>query len=443
MTRAGKPPLSALETVPHEGDDGLSLRVDGPSGARSFTLPKSGEVAVGRADECEIQVDDVKLSRRHFTLRIGAAVEVVDAGSRNGTRVRGAKLATGGSARVLPGEPFQAGLSRFMVIGSSAARPAGPSARTSLELESQVERFAKGDVPVLILGETGVGKERLARLLHARSPRSAGPIVTVHCGALSETLLESELFGHERGAFTGATVTKPGLLESANGGTVFLDEVGDTPSALQVKLLRVLEQREVTRVGAVAPVPLDVRFVAATNRELEEEVARGRFRSDLFYRLNGVTLRVPPLRDRAEEIPALAETLAKDARARLGWTAQGAPLSEDVLHALRAYAWPGNVRELRGVIERALLLSEGAPIAKEHLAIGGEAPSMTHAAPASKRAAAPPPVRSLKDTLRDEERRRIEDALEKCGGNQTRAAELLKMPRRTLVERLRAYAKDE
>jgi len=438
MAGSAKPPraTSAVETVPDEGDDGLSLRVEGPEGTASFALPVRGEVAIGRADDCEVRVDDVKLSRRHFTLRVGAAIEVVDGGSRNGTRVRGAALDPGATVRVLPGETFHAGRCRFTVVGSSRSLSAAPVARTSADLDALVERFAKGDIPVLLLGETGVGKERLARNLHARSPRAAGPIVTIHCGALSEQLLESELFGHERGAFTGAVAAKPGLLESANGGTVFLDEVGDTPPALQVKLLRVIEQREVVRVGAVTPVPLDVRFVAATNRDLEGDVARGQFRSDLYYRLNGVTLRVPPLRDRVDEIRALADGFAREGRARLGWPPIEAELSGEVVSALQRQAWPGNVRELRSVIERALLLADRAPIGLAHLAVGDAATPKPADPPAPGEKAG-----SLKEHLRDEERRRIMDALERCGGNQTRAAELLEMPRRTLVERLRAYAK--
>jgi DNA-binding NtrC family response regulator len=412
---------SALETVPSEDDGRLTLRVEGPNGVSMHPLPLRGEVTIGRAEDCGVQVDDRKLSRRHLTVRTGSGIEVVDAGSMNGTRVRGRKLAPGSSAKVLPGEAFEAGLCRFVVEGA----PAHAAAVLPLaELDALATRLAGGDIPVLVLGETGVGKERLARAIHERSRRASGPFVPVHCGALAEPLLESELFGHERGAFTGAVATKIGLLEAASGGTVFLDEVGEMPPALQVKLLRVLEQREVTRVGAVTPVPLDVRVVSATNRDMDAEVARGRFRQDLFFRLRGAVLYVPPLRDRVDEIAPLATEFARGA---------GAELTQEALDALVRQAWPGNVRELRSVVERAALLAAGAPIERTHLMIG-EAEADTEA----PREAAPKPT-SLKEQLKDEERRRILDALEASDGNQTKAAKLLGMPRRTLIERLRTY----
>jgi DNA-binding NtrC family response regulator len=412
---------SALETIPSDDDGRLTLRVEGPNGVTLHPLPLRGEVTIGRAEDCSVQVDDRKLSRRHFTVRTGTGIEVIDAGSMNGTRVRGRKLAPGSSAKVLPGEAFEAGLCRFVVEGA----PEGTRAALTLaELDALATRLAGGDLPILILGETGVGKERMARTLHARSRRALGPFVAVHCGALAEPLLESEIFGHERGAFTGAVATKVGLLEAANGGTVFLDEVGEMPPALQVKLLRVLEQREVTRVGAVAPVPLDVRFVSATNRDMDAEVARGRFRQDLFFRLRGAALYVPPLRDRMDEIVPLAEEFAR---------ASGAELTAEAKQELSLQAWPGNVRELRSVIERAALLAGGAPITHEHLML--EASSTEPDAPRVEA----PKATSLKEQLKDEERRRILDALEACEGNQTKAAKLLGMPRRTLIERLRTY----
>jgi transcriptional regulator with PAS, ATPase and Fis domain len=336
-----------------------------------------------------------------------------------------------------------------------------------LELRKLVERVAVGNLSVLILGETGVGKELLAESVHRLSRRAEGPFVRLNCAALSDTLLESELFGHERGAFTGAVQAKQGLLETAVGGTVFLDEVGELPLSTQVKLLRVLEERQVLRVGALKPKAIDVRFVAATNRDLEAECRRGTFREDLYFRLNGISLSVPPLRERAAEIPALAEAFivraCHDARRRK------AVLDERALQLLQQYSWPGNVRELRNAIERACLLcGEDGVIRLEHLPVekmrstfistrtsalaaqpepevaappaAPPAPATSHDEPeewapvVTERARAP--VQQELDAL---ERKRIAEALEQCSGNQTRAAKLLGFSRRTLVNRLEQY----
>jgi len=217
-------------------------------------------------------------------------------------------------------------------------------------------RVARSDSSVLILGETGVGKERLAHVLHAESPRSDGPFVAVHCGALPESLLESELFGHEQGAFTGATRARRGCFELAHLGTMFLDEIAEMPLHLQSKLLRVLEDRQVRRVGGEKSIAVDIRIVAATNRDLEEEVRAKQFRRDLYYRLNVVSLTVPPLRERVEDIPELVESYIDYLGRRIGCAVSG--MSKAALNALCRYPWPGNVRELINVIERAMLLCE-------------------------------------------------------------------------------------
>jgi transcriptional regulator of acetoin/glycerol metabolism len=238
---------------------------------------------------------------------------------------------------------------------------------------------AGSTISVLIMGETGVGKEVLAESLHRQSPRADKPLLRLNCAALSETLLESELFGHERGAFTGAVAQKRGLLETADGGTVFLDEIGELPPTVQVKLLRVIEERTVTRVGGLNSRSLDVRFVAATNRDLEVEVGRGTFRQDLFFRLNGVTIVIPPLRERRDEIERLAQAfLAAASRHR----PRPPRLSPEALGMLLAYSWPGNVRELRNVIERAVVLSKDDEIAPRHLPTEKiNAPVVARAAP--------------------------------------------------------------
>ncbi len=310
-------------------------------------------------------------------------------------------------------------------------------------LRRLVERVAAGNISVLLLGETGVGKEVFAEMVHRLSPRARGPFLRLNCAALSESLLESELFGHERGAFTGAVQTKPGHLEAADGGTVFLDEVGELPQSIQVKLLRVLEERRVTRVGGLKARDIDVRFIAATNRNLEAEVAAGAFRQDLYFRLNGFSLTIPPLRERQSEIEPLGRAFLVQA-CREARRDHQPELSREAIDLLRGYSWPGNVRELRNVIERAVLLCSGDRITAEHL------PVDKMAATVAAYAAAPPPATSaaaaataaastLRGELESVERQRILDALAACGGNQSQAAKMLGIPRNTLLARLDQY----
>lgn len=231
-----------------------------------------------------------------------------------------------------------------------------------------VHRVVQSSATLLILGETGTGKERLGRAIHADGPRAEGPFIAVNCGALPESLLESELFGHEEGAFTGATRARKGAFELAHGGTMFLDEVGDMPLHLQVKLLRVLQEREVQRVGGERPFEVDVRVMAASNRDLEQAVADKHFRQDLYYRLSVVTLEVPPLRDRREDIPALARSYVDFHRGRVGREVY--EIEQEALDALVVYTWPGNVRELINVVERAMLLCRTDTIGLADLPVG-------------------------------------------------------------------------
>jgi DNA-binding NtrC family response regulator len=225
-------------------------------------------------------------------------------------------------------------------------------------LMAQVERIAASETRVCILGETGTGKELVARTLHARSPRSAGPFVTLNCAAVPAELIESELFGHEKGAFTGAAARHIGKFEQAQGGTLFLDEIGDMPLTMQAKLLRVLEEGEIERVGGGAPVPVDVRVIVATHRNLEELARQGTFRQDLFHRVYVFPLRLPPLRERRDDIPVLVEQFVRQVCEQNGWKPRA--VSAEAIETLKQYAWPGNVRELRNVVERLLLIAGDA-----------------------------------------------------------------------------------
>jgi transcriptional regulator with AAA-type ATPase domain len=295
------------------------------------------------------------------------------------------------------------------------------------------DRVAVGNISVLIVGETGVGKEVLADHIHARSPRAARPLVKLNCAAMPEPQLDSELFGHEKGAFTGAAASRPGLIEQAEGGSVFLDAIGELPPAIQVKLLRVLEQRQILRGGALKPRAIDVRFLAATHRDLPVAIAAGRFREDLYFRIAGVTLQIPPLRERPDEILALAERFAERAAAALSRPTPA--ISSAARELLRGYRWPGNVRELRNVIERATQLCDGTSDV-------GQLPDDRMSRPA---VAAPPEpsgpgdVRVQADAV---ERQAIESALARTGGNQTAAARELGMSRRALTSKLDQHGLD-
>jgi DNA-binding NtrC family response regulator len=327
-----------------------------------------------------------------------------------------------------------AGRARTRAVGDarvSEREPVIVDERMTL-LYEVVGRVAASDITVLLLGETGAGKEVIAETIHRRSARADKPFVRLNCGALAETLLESELFGHERGAFTGATDTKVGLLEVAQGGVVFLDEVGELQPATQVKLLRVLDERMVMRVGAVKPRPIDVRVVAATNRDLDEEVRLGRFRLDLLYRLNAMSIIVPPLRERVAEIAPLARVFLRRIAAQLHRPVPR--LAADALALLESYSWPGNIRELRNVIERAVVLCTGDEIGVADL------PEERMRTTFSSEPARPPAAVSSGDTPDAVERRRILAALEECAGNQTNAAKLLNISRRTLINKIEKLA---
>lgn len=297
-------------------------------------------------------------------------------------------------------------------------------------LYDNIRQIAPTKANVLILGESGTGKEVLANALHRASPRAKKPFVAVHCAALPENLLESELFGHERGAFTGAVSRKPGRFEMANGGTIFLDEIGEIPLAMQVKLLRVLEAREIQRVGGTETIKVDVRILAATNRDLQEEVSEGRFREDLYYRLNVVSMTLPPLRNRRGDIPVLTRHfLGEFAREN---HREPPELSRDAIERLQAYHWPGNVRELRNIIENTYVFLKGDVVRADDLPN-----NLGSSAPATGAASAEGLVVPMGLPLEEVETRYLKRTLEECDGNRTRAAEVLKISRRTLQRRIK------
>ncbi|HEY5945328.1 MAG TPA: sigma 54-interacting transcriptional regulator [Kofleriaceae bacterium] len=550
-------------------------------------LPVSGELTIGRSASCDIVIQHESVSRKHAMLRT-SPLEIIDVGSRNGTRVRGSRLERGIPTAIGVGEAIQVGEASILIHSSPgaaddkplrdtapehadsldilrgecarSARTCSPFALVQLEIDHGrsrdahtllrtlmrasdvvtnegngalqallvdaradevevavsamsdrlrergigarlgvarypddgvvaeqllahayeqlarepgarptamdevrdiVHQVATGDLSVLLTGETGVGKELCAEMIHRLSPRATRPFVKLNCSALVESLIESELFGHERGAFTGATSAHEGLLEAGNGGTVFLDEIGELPFGMQSKLLRVLEEREVRRVGASIGRKVDVRFICATNRDLADEVEAGRFRRDLFYRINGVTLAIPPLRERKSEIAPLARAFARRARPGASYA-----LGKEVVAELEYHSWRGNIRELRNTIERAVLLSSGGTIRPSHLVLHtrerlrdsavtmpfeavpsdrGSTNRISSPALPTDRISSPAisgesrDARPLATAVADLERQRIVDALEQCGGNQTRAARVLGISRSTLVARLEEF----
>jgi DNA-binding NtrC family response regulator len=481
-----------------EGVPGIRLLVIGRDSYETFDLPGAGTVTIGRAESCDIRLNDPQASRAHANLQVGDELTLEDLGSVNGTRVRDRPVGRGERVPVHSGDTIVIGSSVLIVHARARSLPTAAFAESPTysdnplgdlpmgrpggamqEVYRLAERAAAGNINVLVLGETGVGKEVMATTLHQLSPRRAGPYVCVNCATMSsEGLLESELFGHERGAFTGAVSAKPGLLETAAGGTLFLDEVGELPLATQAKLLRTLETKEVMRLGSVRSKRIDVRFIAATNRNLRDCIARGTFREDLFFRLDGMSLVIPPLRDRREEILPLAERFVREICQDLHRPEPR--LSPMVIAWLERQPWDGNIRQLKHAIERAVLLCLGPEIGLEHMP-SPRPPQVVAARPAltgadlTDRALALPlsaaPVRNgnngaahVRDRGGDRpgsgpvvadggsvftggapsdrqggDRKSILDALAASAGNQTRAARMLGMPRRTFVARLDRY----
>jgi transcriptional regulator with PAS, ATPase and Fis domain len=449
---------------------------------REFRLPARGVVRFGRGPSNEVVIEDPSVSRAHFALHVGERIEVEDLGSSNGTSVfrsevdeitedttrrddKEGRLTPGQRRALTQGDFIRAGVALIVLqsatstatmASSKPPEDIGPIVLLDPEMKRAYDiavRAAQSGISVLIYGETGAGKEVFAETIHLRSSRKDKPLLRLNCAAMPEALLESELFGHERGAFTGATQTKIGLLESNHEGTVFLDEIGEMPLSTQAKLLRVLEEKTILRVGATKPRPIDVRFIWATNRDLRAEARTGRFRQDLYYRIAGVEFSIPPLRKRPTEIEPLARLFLERFCRRSQLPVP--TLTAEALEALHAYSWPGNVRELRNVMERAPFLCSGGLLTAEHVPhdtapdpgwfdAEDEEPTEVFipSQPLRSSPAQPRPLAPALPRYRDEdaERARITQALEQTAGNQTRAARLLGVSRRTLINHLERLA---
>ncbi len=424
-----------------------TVHVEGATGGgASARLEDPTPIVIGTAAECDLRLVDETASRRHCRLAlVDHGIVVTDEGSRNGTwlggaRVKAALLTTDTRLRLgattiaitLDADTAELPLSQGSSFGS--ARGISPLAR---HVFARLERASETDVTIHLEGESGVGKEVLARAIHDQSRRSAKPFVTVDCSAISPGLFESELFGHERGAFTGATGARRGLFENAEGGTLFLDEIGELAIELQPKLLRLLEAKEVRAVGSDTAKQGDVRIIAATNRALLAEVQRGAFRADLFYRLAVARVHVPALRDRPEDIELLATMFFRDAVHD-----EGADLPPDVLALLRSYPWPGNVRELKNVVHRYAYLgfSEGDLFDEAPASVQGRTTSSIAPGPPSDLLDLPYHEARLRVLERFEEEY-VPHVLARADGVISRAAELARIARPTfyrLAERLEA-----
>jgi DNA-binding NtrC family response regulator len=432
--------------------------VEGPDRglARDFD---SDRIVLGTAPGSDLQLTDRAVSRHHCELQLLQEGYLLrDLGSTNGTLVAGLRarevfvrdgvmLEVGGNRLVFHTLADEAEVELSADDRYGDLLGASPVMR---RLFAALAKLAARDVTVLVSGESGTGKELVAQALHRASPRAAGPLVVVDCGAMPATLMENEMFGHERGAFTGADRARGGAFERADGGTLFLDEIGELPLELQPKLLRILESREVARLGGAAPRKVDVRVVAATNRDLRAEVNRGAFRGDLFYRLSVVELRLAALRERPEDIPLLTRHFLDQAAARVGAPGRY-DLSARTLEKLKRHRWPGNVRELRNFVERSVSLAEGSLIDST---LAGEgvpaAPAPAAAAPAP--AAVPITEPQLPESLlllsykaakrlytEPFERQFLAALLERTGGNVSKAAREADLDRAYLIQLLKKH----
>lgn len=407
--------------------------VQGATPGATYHVEASGspKLLLGSGPACEVRIDDREVSRRHASLELsGERLHVVDLGSTNGTLVNGVTVR---DAILVGGEQLRVGSTTLRVERQMLASPPaiplvahfGPVVGASTEMRRLYplcERLAATNVPVVIEGETGTGKEALAEALHAMGPRAAGPFIVFDCTAVPPNLVESELFGHERGAFTGATAARRGVFELAHGGTLLIDEIGDLELSLQPKLLRAVERSEFRRVGGDRAVKCDVRLLAATRRDLDKEVQAGRFRDDLFHRIAVARVELPPLRERRGDVPALARWLCR----QLGGDERA--LTSELLRKWEREPWPGNVRELRNAVARFLALgdlADRAPASMPAPASGASNDVIMQIL--SERL---PYARARERILAEFERRYVERVLADCGGDVTRAAQASGMSRR-------------
>ena len=413
--------------------------VDGPS--RGARVRVEGTTAkVGSADGCTLRLADRAVSRMHLELTMGAStIALRDLGSTNGTFIGDVRVR---DADVTPGTVVRAGGSAFRIDSSSEPAFLAISSRDGFgelvgaslamrQVYTVLERVAASDTTLLVQGETGTGKDVVARSVHSASSRARGPFVPVDCGAIPEPLFESELFGHMRGAFTGAIANRAGAFEEANSGTLFLDEIGEMPLAMQAKLLRAIETRRVRRVGSSKEVDVDVRIVCATNRRLATMVNEGTFREDLYYRLAVVEVSLPPLRERREDIPAVAQALYAKIRGAKDPARASEPIPDELLNSLMSRPFPGNVRELRNAIERAITMGEAAL----HPAAAAQGIAGPSVLPQGIEAIVPLhlPLKEARDAWTSEfENVYVRAMMRKTNGNVTRAAELAGVSRRFL-----------
>ena len=400
---------------------------------------------IGAKATNDVVLTDTTVSRRHAeVVRTREGVVLRDCGSTNGTFVGPIRVK---EVFLTPDMSFRVGKTELSFSPADEVVEIRPSKKHKLdqmvgdsvamrELFSIIERVAPTNLTCLITGETGTGKELASRAVHNLSTRKNGPFRVFDCGAAPETLIESELFGHEKGSFTGAVQSREGVFEAAHRGTIFLDEIGELPLDLQPKLLRVLEQREVRRVGSGRTRSVDVRVVAATNRNLIEEVRAGRFREDLYYRLAVVELNLPPLRDRTEDLRALVDHMLKRNQVEL-------QVSESVLELFKAYHWPGNVRELANVVERAIPFTDGEEITLHALPDALRSPGQGRAAPAavgSSASSADVPFKDAKEKLIEAfERQYLLDLIDRHGGNVSKAARAADMDRKSITRLLKKH----
>jgi two-component system, NtrC family, response regulator AtoC len=421
--------------------DRVLLVIDGAA-LQVMPIPGTGTMTIGRASRCDVVIDSGSVSRHHANIHVGPDIEIEDTGSSNGSFVEGVRIPANERIKLTIGVPFLLGAVTLMVQSRAGGRREHATQASQLAaLEQSAARIAVGKLSVLIGGEVGVGKERFAERVHEMSPRRIAPFVRINCGAISEPLLEAELFGHEGG-------NRAGLLESGDGGTIFFSDVDQLPQTLQHKLLNVIEDGAVRRIGSARPRPVDLRFIAATSRDLAAEVDGGRFRRDLYFRLAGATFTIPPLRERRDEVLPLAEQFVASAASPLGRTFV---FSDEARQWLTTHDWPGNIRELRNACERAVLLATGAVIERHHLTTIDDPQKRPPGQRFRSAPTIPPPMvergitsaadmpTQVRATVAELEKQRILEALEKCAGNQTRAAELLGISRRTLINRLDEY----